>query len=113
MPTITYDDFRKVEMHTGKILAAESFPEAHKPAYKLTIDFGPAIGQKRSSAQITELYRKEDLIGRTVVCVTNFPPKQIGPFLSEVLTLGVADAQGHVALLGSDQKNLPLGSRIY
>lgn len=111
--SITYDTFRSVEMHVGKITAVDAFPEARKPAYKLTIDFGPIIGTKKSSAQITTLYKPEELLGRLVVCVTNFPPKQIGPFISEVLTLGAPDADGNVVLLGLDRKDLPVGARIY
>lgn len=113
MDTLSYDDFRKVDMRVGVILAVEDFPEARKPAYKLTIDFGPELGTKRSSAQITARYRKEDLVGRRVVCVVNFPPKQIGPFLSECLTMGVDDAQGGVTLLGFPDGDVPLGSRVY
>lgn len=111
--TITYSDFEKIDMRVGCIVAVEDFPEARKPAYKLTIDFGPEIGIKKSSAQITGLYTKEDLKDRRVVCVVNFRPKQIGPFISEVLTLGAADTEGRVALLGFDRENLPLGSRIF
>ncbi|MDD5055807.1 MAG: tRNA-binding protein [Candidatus Peribacteraceae bacterium] len=110
---ISYDDFRTVEMHVGRITAVENFPEARKPAYKLTIDFGPAIGTKKSSAQITALYSREELLNRQVVCVTNFPPKQIGPFISEVLTLGAPDAEGNVVLLGLDGKDATVGGRIY
>lgn len=87
---ITYDDFRKIEMRVGKILKVEDFPEARKPAYKLIIDFGK-VGIKKSSAQITGRYNKEELVGKLVVAVTNFPPRQIGPFMSEVLVLGVDD----------------------
>jgi tRNA-binding protein len=111
--SISYDDFRKVEMHVGRITAVENFPEARKPAYKLTIDFGPVIGTKKSSAQITALYTREELLGRPVVCVTNFPPKQIGPFISEVLTLGAPDGESRVALLAFDGKDVPVGSRIF
>lgn len=110
---ISYDEFRKVEMHVGRITAVENFPEARKPAYKLTIDFGPTIGTKKSSAQITALYSREELLNRLVVCVTNFPPKQIGPFISEVLTLGAPDAEGNVVLLGLDRKDVPVGARIF
>lgn len=111
--SISYDDFRKIEMHVGRITAVDGFPEARKPAYKLTIDFGATIGTKKSSAQITTLYKKDELLGRLVVCVTNFPPKQIGPFISEVLTLGAPDADGNVVLLGSDRKDVPVGARIF
>jgi tRNA-binding protein len=108
---INIDDFLKVEMRVGRITSAEDFPEARKPAYKLTVDFGP-MGTRRSSAQITERYTKEELIGRLVVAVTNFPPRQIGPFLSEVLVLGANDEQGKVVLLQPD-RDVPLGERIY
>lgn len=108
----TIDDFQKLEICVGKILEVEDFPEARKPAYKLTIDFGPEIGTKRSSAQITENYTREELMGRQVLCVTNFPPRQIGPFLSEVLTLGVPDENEHVVLIRPD-KDVPLGGRLY
>ena len=113
MSTINYQDFEKIDMRVGCITAVEEFPEAKKPAYKLTINFGLEIGQKKSSAQITDLYSKDQLLGRFVVCVTNFPPKQIGPFVSECLTCGVADPQGRVALLGFNEKNIPLGSKIF
>jgi len=109
---ITYKDFEKVDMRVGRIVTVEDFPEARKPAYKLTIDFGSEIGIKKSSAQITGLYTKEELKDRRVVCVMNFPPKQIGPFISEVLTLGAADSEGRVALLGFD-RDVPLGSKIF
>ena len=111
--TISYDDFRKVDMRVGRIVRADPFPEARKPAYKLTIDFGPEIGTKMSSAQITEHYQVKDLTERLVVCVVNFPPKQIGPFISEVLTLGVPDAEGRVVLLNVDHPDVPLGSRVF
>lgn len=111
MATISYEDFEKVDIRVGKIVAVEDFPQARKPAYKLTIDFGPEIGLKRSSAQITN-YAKEELLGRQVVAVVNFPPKQIGPFRSEVLTLGVPDADGKVILL-TPTKEVPLGGRMF
>jgi tRNA-binding protein len=113
METIPYETFSSVEMRVGKVIEVQEFPEARKPAYKLTIDFGPEIGIKKSSAQITELYSKEDLLGRIVVCVVNFAPKQIGPFISECLTCGTADAQGRVVLLNFDHGDIPLGSKIY
>jgi len=111
-PTIAFDDFLKVDVRVGRIVAAESFPEARKPALKLTIDFGPGIGLKRSSAQITRHYAPENLVGRQVLAVVNFPPRQIGKMLSEVLTLGVPDAEGEVVLVGPDQ-DVPLGARLY
>ena len=113
MDMIQYDDFRKVDMRVGRILSVEDFPEARTPAWKLMIDFGPEIGTKKSSAQIVARYRKEDLIGRQVVCVINFPPKQIGPFRSECLTMGVDDAQGRVTLLGFPEGEVPVGGRVY
>ncbi len=113
METINYDDFENVGLRVGKITEVEDFPEARKPSYKLVIDFGSEIGIKKSSAQITELYSKDDLIGRLVVCVVNFEPKQIGPFISECLTCGATDESGNVALLGFSEKNIPLGSKIF
>ncbi|CAM5599679.1 tRNA-binding protein [Sphingobium scionense] len=109
---IGFDDFLKVDIRVGTIVAAEPYPEARKPAYKLLIDFGPAIGQKKSSAQITENHALEDLPGRQVAAVVNFPPRQIGKFMSEVLTLGFADAAGAVMLFAPD-KPVPNGSRLF
>jgi tRNA-binding protein len=109
--TITFDDFLAVDMRVGRVTAVEDFPEARKPAWKLTIDFGEEIGVKRSSAQIRN-YAREDLEGRLVVAVVNFPPRQIGPFMSEVLCLGAADSEGRVILLAPDA-DVPLGSRIH
>ncbi|MBS1184217.1 MAG: metG 2, partial [Proteobacteria bacterium] len=109
---IGYDDFLKVDVRVGRIVAAEVFKEARRPAYKLVIDFGPEIGERRSSAQITENYTVEDLVGRLVLGVVNFPPKQIGPMRSEVLTLGVPDAAGHVVLVAPD-KDAVVGGRLY
>lgn len=109
---ITYDDFEKVDIRVGRVVQVEDFPQAHKPAYKLTIDFGPEIGLKRSSAQITKHYTKEELLGRQVMGVVNFPPKQIGPFRSEVLTLGIADEHGDVVLL-SPTREVPLGGKMF
>lgn len=109
---ITYDDFEKVDIRVGKILSVEDFPAAKKPAYKLTIDFGSEIGVKKSSAQITKHYAKEDLVGRLVLGVTNFPQKQIGPFISQVLTLGVSDENNDVVLVKPDI-DVPLGKKLF
>jgi tRNA-binding protein len=109
---ITYDDFAKVDIRVGRVTKAEEFPQARKPAYKLTIDFGPEIGTKRSSVQITEHYQLENLEGRLVMGVVNFPPKQIGPFVSECLTLGFPDENGAVVLARPD-KDVPLGARLF
>ena len=108
---ITYQDFEHVDIRSGTIMGVEIFPEAKKPAYKLTIDFGP-VGIKRSSAQITKHYTKDELVGRQVIGVVNFSPKQIGPFISEVLTLGVPDANGDVVLL-SPTINVPNGVKMF
>ena len=113
MDTISYETFNSVEMRVGRIVQVEDFPEARKPAYKLTIDFGPEIGVKKSSAQITTLYSKDALLNRLVACVVNFAPKQIGPFISECLTCGVPDADGNVVLLGFDHENIPLGGKVF
>ncbi|WP_026792041.1 tRNA-binding protein [Pleomorphomonas oryzae] len=109
---IGYDDFLKVDVRVGRIIAAEVFKEARRPAYKLRIDFGPEIGERRSSAQITENYEVEDLVGRLVLAVVNFPPKQIGPMRSEVLTLGVPDSNDQVVLVAPD-KDAVVGGRLY
>jgi tRNA-binding protein len=111
-PAITFDDFMKVDIRVGTIVEAELYPEARKPAYKLKIDFGPVIGIKRSSAQITVHYKLDDLIGRQVAAVVNFPPRQIGKFMSEVLTLGFPDPEGAVVLFMPDL-NLPNGGRLF
>jgi tRNA-binding protein len=110
--TITYDDFQRVDIRVGRITRAEPYPEARKPAIKLWVDFGPGIGEKKSSAQITKHYRVEDLPGRQVLAVVNFPPRQIGKFLSEVLVLGVPDEDGEVVLLGPGHE-VPVGGRMY
>ncbi|MBB5763143.1 tRNA-binding protein [Methylorubrum rhodesianum] len=109
---IGFDAFLAVDIRVGTVVAAEPFPQARKPAIKLVIDFGPVIGRKRSSAQITEHYTPETLVGRQVAAVVNFPPRQIGKFLSEVLTLGFADAAGAVVLFAPDQP-VPDGSRLF
>lgn len=109
---ISFDDFLKVDVRVGTIIAADPFPEARKPAYKLTIDFGETIGRKRSSAQITSHYSIEELVGRQVAAVVNFPPRQIGPFMSEVLTLGFPDEQGEVVLIGPGHR-VPDGGRLF
>jgi len=111
-PTIAFDDFMKVDIRVGRIVKAEPFPEARKPAFKLQIDFGPEIGVKKSSAQITRHYTLEELEGRKVAAVVNFPTRQIGPVQSEVLTLGFPDADGEVVLVGVD-RDLPLGGRLF
>jgi tRNA-binding protein len=110
--TLSYGDFLKTDIRVGRIIEVQDFPEARKPAYKLKIDFGAAIGVRKSSAQITRHYSKGDLENRLVVAVVNFPPKQIGPFVSEVLTLGVPDTDGEVVLL-VPQLDVPLGGRMF
>lgn len=109
---INYEDFEKVDIRVGEVIKAEDFLEAKKPAYKLTIDFGNEIGLKKSSAQITKHYKKGDLVGKMVVGVVNFPEKQIGPFISEVLTLGLPDENGDVVLL-SPTEVVPKGGRMF
>lgn len=109
---ITFDDFLKVDIRIGTIVAAEEFPEARKPSYRLRIDFGAVIGEKKSCAQIAANYSCDELIGRQVAAVVNFPPRQIGPAMSEVLTLGFADSAGEVVMFAPDVK-LPNGSRLF
>ncbi|MBY0110396.1 tRNA-binding protein [Patescibacteria group bacterium] len=108
--SISFEEFEKVELRVGKIIQVDDFPEARKPAYKLRIDLGE-FGVKASSAQITTLYTKEDLLGRLVVCVTNFPPRQVGPFMSEVLTTGFYREDGAV-VLAMPEREVPLGARL-
>jgi tRNA-binding protein len=109
---ISYADFDRVDIRVGRIVGVEDFPAARKPAYRLQIDFGHGIGVKKSSAQVTKHYAKEQLLNRLVVAVVNFPPKQIGPFMSEVLTLGVPDSDGEVVLL-TPERDVPLGGRMF
>jgi tRNA-binding protein len=109
---IGFDDFLKVDVRIGRVIEAEPFPEARKPAFKLKIDFGPDVGVKKSSAQITRHYTLEELQGRLVAAVVNFPPRQIGPFMSEVLTLGFPDAEGEVVLVGVD-RDAVVGGRLF
>lgn len=112
MSEIGFDDFLKVDIRVGRIVKAEPFPEARKPAIKLWVDFGPGIGEKKSSAQITAHYAPGDLPGKKVLAVVNFPPRQIGKFMSEVLVLGLPDDKGEVVLLTPD-KDVPVGGRMY
>ena len=109
---ISYDDFAKVDIRVGTIVGVDAFPEARKPAFKLRVDFGPGIGVKRSSAQVTVHYRPEDLLGRQVAAVVNFPPRQIGPFMSEVLVLGFPDEAGAVVLVGPSRA-VPNGGKLF
>lgn len=109
---ITFDDFLRVDIRVGRVVSAEVFAEARKPAYKLLIDFGPGVGVRRSSAQICARYALDDLPGRLVAAVVNFPSRQVGKFMSEVLTVGFADAEGEVVLFAPD-RDVPLGSRLF
>ena len=111
-PETTFDQFLTIDIRVGRIVTAEPFPEARKPAFRLLIDFGPEIGTRRSSAQITKNHRLDELPGRLVLAVVNFPPRQIGPMMSEVLTLGVPDEAGEVMLIGPDRE-VPVGGRMY
>ena len=112
MTEITFDDFLKVDIRVGRISRAEPFPEARKPAIKMWVDFGPGIGERKTSAQVTAHYTPETLVGRQVMGVVNFPPRQIGPFMSEVLVLGLADEEGEIVLMRPDQ-DVPEGGRMH
>lgn len=112
MPEISWDDFEKVDVRVGRVIEAETFPEARKPALKLTVDFGEEIGKKKTSAQITAHYEQEGLVGKQVIAVVNFPPKRIAGFKSEVLVLGVPDENGEVVLLSPDLE-VPPGARMF
>nr|WP_235790276.1 tRNA-binding protein [Ruegeria pomeroyi] len=109
---ISFDDFLKVDIRVGEVIRAEAFPEARKPAIKMWIDFGPEIGERKTSAQITAHYDPATLVGKQVMAVVNFPPRQIGKFMSEVLVLGLPDGQGEIVLIGPDGK-VPLGGRMH
>lgn len=112
MAEITFDDFLKVDIRVGRVTRAEPYPEARKPAIKLWVDFGPELGEKKSSAQITAHYEPEALIGQKVLAVVNFPPRQIGKFLSEVLVLGLSDSKGDIVLIRPDM-DVPIGERLH
>ena len=112
MAEISFDDFMKIDIRCGVVLRAEPFLEARKPAIKMWIDFGPEIGERKTSAQVTEHYSTDALLGKKVIAVVNFPPRQIGPFMSEVLVLGLPDAQGEVVLLSPDL-DVPTGGRMH
>ena len=112
MDEITFDDFLKVDIRVGRVIRAEPYPEARKPAIKMWIDFGGDIGEKKTSAQVTAHYTPESLVGRQVMAVVNFPPRQIGRFMSEVLVLGLPDADGEIVLIGPE-KDVPTGGRMH
>ena len=109
---IAFDDFAKVDIRVGRVVRAEPFPEARKPAYRLWVDFGPELGERKSSAQITKNYALDELVGRLVLGVVNFPPRQVGPMRSEVLVLGLPDADGEVVLL-TPERDVPIGGRMF
>lgn len=111
-PPIAFDDFEKVDIRVGRIIDVQDFPEARRPAYKLQVDFGPELGIKKTSAQVTQNYSHDGLKGKLVAAVINFPPKQIGKFMSEILVLGFPDSAGNVTLISPD-KDVPLGGRLY
>jgi tRNA-binding protein len=111
-PTITFDDFLRLDVRVGRIVDVQPFPAARKPAYQLEVDFGPELGRRRSSAQLTQRYTPDDLLGRSVLAVVNFPPRQIATFFSEVLILGVPDSDGNVVLV-EPQADVPLGGRLF
>ena len=113
MQTITWQDFEKVDIRVGTIVEVSDFPEARKPAYKLTIDFGADIGMRKSSAQVKKYYTKETLLNKLVLGVVNFPPKQIGPFISESLTLGVPDEEGQCVLISPDNEHAVIGGKLF
>ncbi len=112
MSEITFDDFMKVDIRVGRVVRTEPFPEARKPAIKMWVDFGPELGERKTSAQVTRHYSEEDLVGRQVLAVVNFPPRQIGKFMSEILVLGVPDGDGEVVLL-QPERAVPIGGRMY
>lgn len=112
MAEITFDDFMRVDVRVGRVIRAEPYPEARKPAIKMWIDFGPEVGEKKTSAQVTAHYNPETLIGKQVMAVVNFPPRQIGNFMSEVLVLGLPDTDGEIVLLSPDQ-DVPTGGRMH
>ena len=111
MKTVSWNDFEAIELRVGTVLRVEAFPEARKPAYKVWADFGPEVGEKKTSVQITELYTPEDLVGRQIIGVVNFPPKQVGPFKSEFLLTGFADAEGAI-VMAVPERTVPNGARL-